>query len=528
MHQRVLVIGGGITGLAAAHHLISNHPEYAVTLVERDTRIGGKILTVEQDGYVIEGGPDSMLGVKPRGVGLSHEIGLGDRLVSPIEDNRRSFVLRKGTLHRIPEGLTGLVPTRLGPIAKSGLISPRGKLRMLADYARKPAAGDHDESLASFMTRRLGGEVYTNLIEPLMAGIYAGDGRALSLQATFPQLREAERQHGGLIKGVLAQRRGTEEQNDGNGAKRPGFVTYQTGLRELVGTLSDRIVAGGGEIRTGVTVSLLKRCDHGYRVTIDRDDGPETMRVDAIIVATQAWAAAPLLEPLDHHASAALDHIPHVSNAIVALGFDDPSVADRLNGFGYVVPRTGQRPVMAMTWLSSKWPGRAPEGKALIRAFVGRAGQQDILQCPDDTLVDVVRRELSEVLGITATPETSRIFHWDGGMPQYTMGHRDRIATLESALESIPGVSVAGNMLRGVGLPDCIRRGKDRLRSGWNRYTYCGKRCVTPHVDCREISILALSSHTRCKATNLASLPVLTCSDSVTIRHILSEPIQPV
>lgn len=460
MHQRVLVIGGGITGLAAAHHLLSEHPEYAVTLVERDTRLGGKILTVEQDGYVIEGGPDSMLGVKPRGVGLSREIGLGDRLISPTEANRRSFVLRRGKLHRIPEGLTGLVPTKLGPIARSGLISPRGKARMLGDYLRRPAPGVADESLASFMTRRLGDEVYTNLIEPLMAGIYAGDGRALSLEATFPQLREAERQHGGLVKGVLAQRRKAEAGSGGDGAKRPGFVTYRTGLRELVDTLADRIIAQGGEIRTGVAVSLLERCQHGYRVTIDRDDGPETMRVDGIILATQAWAAAPLLEPLDHYASAALDHIPHVSNAIVALGFDDPAVADRLNGFGYVVPRTEHRPVMAMTWLSSKWAGRAPEGKALIRAFVGRAGQQEILQCPDDTLVDVVRKELTEVLGITAKPEIARIFHWDGGMPQYTMGHRERVAALETALGGISGVAVAGNMFRGVGLPDCIASGE--------------------------------------------------------------------
>lgn len=460
MRQRVLVIGGGITGLAAAHHLLVNHPECAVTLVERDSRLGGKILTVEDKDYVIEGGPDSMLGVKPRGVELSREIGLGDRLISPNDANRRSFVLRKGKLHRVPEGLTGLVPTKLGPIAKSGLISPRGKLRMLGDYVRKPAHPAGDETLAAFMTRRLGNEVYTNLIEPLMAGIYAGDGRALSLQATFPQLQDAERQHGGLIKGVLAQRAKAQTQTSGTVPTKPGFVTYQSGLRELVDTLVDRILAQGGEIRTGVTVSLLERCGHGYRVTIDRDDGPETLRVDGIVLATQAWAAAPLLEPLDHHASAALDHIPHVSNAIVALGFDDSSVAAKLNGFGYVVPRTEHRPVMAMTWLSSKWPGRAPEGKALIRAFVGRAGQQDILQCPDDTLIDLVRRELSEVLGITATPEIARIFHWDGGMPQYTMGHRGRIAVLDEAVAKLPGLAVAGNMFRGVGLPDCIVSGE--------------------------------------------------------------------
>ena len=458
MRQRVLVIGGGISGLAAANHLLATHPDVSVTLVERDNRIGGKILTVQDRGYVIEGGPDSMLGVKPRGVGLSQEIGLGDRMISPIEANRRSFVLRKGKLHRIPEGLTGLVPTKLGPIAKSRLISPRGKLRMLGDYVRKPGIST-DETLASFMTRRLGDEVYSNLIEPLMAGIYAGDGSALSLQATFPQLQDAEQAHGGLIKGVLAQRAKAQANTNGNGAK-PGFVTYQTGLHELVDTLADRILEQGGEIRTGAAVSLLERCAHGYRVTIDRDDGPETMRVDGIVMATQAWAAAPLLEPIDHGASAALDHIPHVSSAIVALGFDDPSVAEKLDGYGYVVPRTERRPVMAMTWLSSKWAGRAPQGKALIRAFVGRAGEQQILQRPDDTLIEVVRKELADVLGINAVPALSKVFHWDGGMPQYTMGHRERVAVLESALADVPGIAVAGNMFRGVGLPDCIASGE--------------------------------------------------------------------
>lgn len=458
MNHHVLVIGGGISGLASAHHLLTQDPDLTVTVVERDTQLGGKIQTLEKNGYVIEGGPDSMLGSKPRGVGLSNEIGMGDRLVGPIAENRRSFVLRNGTLHQIPEGLTGLVPTKLGPIARSRLISPLGKVRMMGDYVRKARDQQADETLSSFMTRRLGGEVYSNLIEPLMAGIYAGDGSSLSLQATFPQLQQAEREHGGLIRGVLAQR--AKAQSDNGMPKRAGFVTYPTGLHELVDALETQIHERGGVIRTGMAVSLLERCGRGYRVTIDRDDGPETTRVDGIVVATQAWAAAPLLENLDHTLGFALSHIPHVSTAIIALGFNDPSVSARLKGFGYVVPRTENRQVMAMTWLSSKWPGRAPEGKALIRSFVGRAGQQDILQRPDDELVAVVRRELSEVLGVEADPEITKVFRWDGGMPQYTMGHIDRVAALENAVAELPGVAVAGNMLRGVGLPDCIASGE--------------------------------------------------------------------
>lgn len=454
----VLVIGGGISGLAAANRLLTEHPHIAVTLVERDFRLGGKILTVEKNGYLLEGGPDSMLGIKPRGVGLSDEIGLGDRLIGPVEENRRAFVLRKGKLHQIPEGLTGLVPTRLAPVFRSGLISPMGKLRLLGDYLRKAPRQQTDETLAAFMTRRLGREVYSNLVEPLMAGIYAGDGSKLSLQATFPQLQAAERQHGGLIKGVLAQRAQTQPDRPASG--KPGFVTYRKGLQEIVNGLADRIVEKGGEIRTGSAVSLLERCDRGYRITIDRDDGPETMTVDGVVVATQAWAAAPLLEHLDHDVGTTLSQVPHVSNAIVALGFDDPEIAKRLNGFGYVVPRSENRSIMAMTWISSKWPERAPKGKSLVRAFVGRAGQQEILQRPDDELVELVRRELSEVMEIDSEPELTEVFRWDGGMPQYTMGHLDRVDAIKFGTASLPGIAIAGNMLGGVGLPDCILSGE--------------------------------------------------------------------
>ncbi|HEV2128926.1 MAG TPA: protoporphyrinogen oxidase, partial [Thermomicrobiales bacterium] len=350
-------------------------------------------------------------------------------------------------------------PTRLAPIARSGLISPVGRLRMLGDYVRRPRKDEDDETLARFMTRRLGGEVYSNLIEPLMAGIYAGDGSVLSMEAAFPQLRTAEREHGGLIRGVLAQRAKAQKAN--GATPKPGFVSFETGLHELVDALGDDIRARGGEIRTGVAVSLLERSSRGfYRVTIDRDDGPETVRADGVVVATQAWAAAPLLESVDRHATQALEQIPHVSSAIVALGFDDPSVAPLLNGYGYVVPRTERRPVMAMTWISSKWPNRAPEGKALIRAFVGRAGQEEVLECPDDRLVEIVRDELREVLGITAAPELVQVIRWDGGMPQYTMGHLERVATLETVTGEHSGMALAGNMFRGVGLPDCIASGE--------------------------------------------------------------------
>ncbi len=462
MSARIAVIGGGISGLAAAHRLQSLAPQAHVTLLERQSRLGGKIRTERIDGYVIEGGPDSMLAAKPRGVGLSEDLGLGERLIGPDERNRRTFVLRDGQLHRLPEGLTGLIPTSLGPMAKTRLISPRGKARMALDFVLPARRGDEDESLASFIQRRLGAEVYLNLIEPLMAGIYAGDGRTLSLLATFPQLREAELKHGGLIKGVLAARKQALPPVPG----RPrGFVTFPTGLAELVEALATSLVERGAAIRTGAAVTALTPSGDGYRVTLD--DG-ETIEADAAIVATEAWAAPVLLETVDQDIAAALRDVPHVSSAIVALAFRTAELPRPLTGYGYVVPRTANRPVMATTWLSSKWPSRAPDGMALVRGFLGRAGQEAVLERPDGGLVDLLRGELSTVLGIVAEPVLSRVIRWDRGMPQYTLGHHDRIGTIERALTRHPRLAIAGNALHGVGIPDCIltaERAADRVAS---------------------------------------------------------------
>jgi oxygen-dependent protoporphyrinogen oxidase len=455
---RVVVIGGGITGLAAAHRLTTLLPGTAITLVEREPRLGGKIRTERTDGFVIEGGPDSFLSAKPRGLGLCRELGLGDRLHGPDEANRRTFVLRRGELHRLPEGLTGLIPTRLGPMARTRLISPRGKARMALDFVLPPRKGNADESLASFIERRLGTEVYRNLVEPLMAGIYVGDGRQLSLAATFPQLRAAERRHGGLIKGVLAARREAETPTPNvNQPPKPGFLTLPTGLAELVETLADRLAAAGVDVRTGISVAAIEKTDSGYRLTLDTGD---TFDADAVVVATEAWAAAPLLRALDPALGDAHDAIPHVSSATVALAFRTAELAQPLHGFGYIVPRVEGRPVLASTWLSAKWPGRAPEGFTLVRGFVGRAGCEEVLNGADESLVDLVRDELRDTLGITALPTLHRVTRWPRGMPQYTLGHLERIAAIDRAVAALPGLAIAGNAFTGVGIPDCIRSGE--------------------------------------------------------------------
>jgi len=452
---RFVVIGGGIAGLAAAHRLTALLPGHAVTLVEREPRLGGKIRTERADGFIIEGGPDSFLAAKPRGLGLCRELGLGDRLHGPDEANRRTFVLRHGKLHRLPGGLTGLIPTRLWPMARTSLISPLGKARMALDFVLPRKTGKADESLATFIERRLGREVYRNLVEPLMAGIYAGDGRQLSLAATFPQLRAAERRHGGLIKGVLAARREAEAAN--LNAPKPGFLTLPTGLSELVETLEERLTGAGVDVRTGAGVAALDRDESGYRVVLE--DG-ESIDAAAVVVATEAWAAAPLLRAIDTTLASTLDEIPHVSSATVALAFRTYDLPEPLMGYGYVVPRAEGRPVLASTWLSAKWPGRAPDGFTLVRGFVGRAGFEEVLAGPDDALVGLVRDELRHTLGIAAEPTLQRVTRWPRGMPQYTPGHVDRVAAIDRAVAAHPGLAIAGNVFSGVGIPDCIRSGE--------------------------------------------------------------------
>ncbi|CAA9541680.1 MAG: Protoporphyrinogen IX oxidase, aerobic, HemY [uncultured Thermomicrobiales bacterium] len=471
MTRSIGVIGGGISGLAAAHRLLAHDPTLDVTVFEREKRLGGKILTERRDGYVIEGGPDSFLSVKPRGVGLSRELGLEGRLIEPDERNRGAFVLHRGALVPIPEGLSGLVPSRLSPIVKTPLLTRRGKLRLAAELLVRPRRSDDDESLASFVERRLGREAYERLIEPLMSGIYAGDGRRLSLAATFPNLRLAELNHGGLIRGAVAARTAAVRNSDGTLPRR-GFLSYPTGMAELAAALRARIEAAGGTIHTGTTVSAIRpRSDGraGYDLEIDGLAPALPRAFDAIIVATPAWAASPLLRPWSTAAADALAGIEHVSNAIVVAAFRTSRMARPLTGTGYVVPRVENRPVMAVTWSSLKWRDRAPADHLLVRAFIGRAGRQHDLDGDDAHLTGLALAELREVMGIRGEPEFASVFRWEGGMPQYNLGHLDRVASIEAGVGAVPGIEIAGNMLRGVGIPDCIASGETAANNvlGW-------------------------------------------------------------
>ncbi len=455
--RRVAVVGGGITGLAAAFRLAEAAEKDAklfIWLLEASDRLGGTIVTERVDGFLVEGGPDTFLVRKPEGIALCKELGLEDRLISTNRERRRSFVSHGGRLHELPEGMSGLVPTRIGPLFRSSVLSLLGKLRAAAEpfVKRRPAEDDTEESVASFVRRRLGREAYEYLIEPLLCGIYAGDGEQLSLAATSPILKDMEEEHGSILRGLrLSSKAAAAELT-----RYPTpFVSLAGGMQELVDALAHRL--GPVNVHASASAAGIRRDQDGFR--IDLDTG-EAVTVAAVILATPPHVAADLLEPLNGDAAALLRQIPAVSNAAVSMGFDAADVPHALSGYGYVVPRCEQRRTLACSWASSKLPDRAPEGHVLVRVFLGRAGQEIEDETDDDALIAEAREELQATLGIEVAPLFSRVYRYRKGMPQYTLGHLERVAALERAMASTKGVFLAGNSYHGVGIPDCIRSGQ--------------------------------------------------------------------
>ncbi|MGH2449107.1 MAG: protoporphyrinogen oxidase [Chloroflexota bacterium] len=446
----VVVVGGGIAGLAAAHRLRGKDPAPKVLLLERDPRLGGKILTEAIDGFVIEGGPDSFLSYKPRGLGLCRELGLDGELQGP-RNTGGAAVRLDGHLHRIPEGLSGLVPARLGPIFGSALLSIGGRVRVALERFVPARHGDDDETLAGFMSRRFGQEAYDRLIEPLMAGIYAGDGRELSLEATFPQLREAERAAGSVVGGLAVQSRPRPSG--------PAFLSPRAGMGDLVNALERELQ---GVVRTDSAACRIEETAEGFR--IDTESG-ESMETRAVILATPTYVAASLLDGLDERLACELAAIPYASVITVSLAYPLNALRRPPFGSGYIVPSIENQPVLACTWSSRKWDHRAPEDSVLVRAYLGRARDGRTLQLDDREILRIVEEELEGVLGVSRPPLFSRIYRWPQAMPQYVLGHKDRVHQIERLASTHPGLYLAGHAYRGIGIPDCIQTGEDAAGS---------------------------------------------------------------
>jgi oxygen-dependent protoporphyrinogen oxidase len=439
----VAVVGGGIAGLAAARRLEALAPEGEIVLVEKDGALGGKIRTEHVDGFVVEAAPDSFLSRKERGAGLCTEVGLAGELIARRPEHRGSFVRRGDELHPLPEGLTGMIPTSLEALETTELISAEGRARFAAEADVPAAVGDEDESVAAFVSRRFGREAYDGLVEPLMSGIYGGDGEQLSLRATFPQLREVEREHGSVLRGLTAP----------PPSDLPPFLS----LREGMGALVDAVVAGLDrvDVRVGRAATCVSRRQAGFDVELADGDA---IAADGLVLATPAFATAELLADVDRELAGLHAEIPYASSVVVTLGYSRADVVP-LDGYGYVVPRAEGGDVLACTWSSQKWEHRAPGESVLVRVYLGRFGGRDVTDESDEELVALARDEIA-FLGVAADPLLIRVHRWPRGMPQYVLGHPERLARIEAALAAHPGLALAGAAYRGVGIPDCIVSGE--------------------------------------------------------------------
>ena len=446
----VAVVGGGIAGLSAAHTL--HKAGVAFRLLEGSPRFGGVIRSDKVSGFLLEGGPDSLLAQKPEGLGLVRELGLGDRLVPTNPDVRAVFVLHRGRLEPLPEGMLLAIPSRILPFLRSGLFSWPGKLRMGLDLVRPRRRENGDESIASFLRRRFGQEAVERLGEPLLAGIHAGDPERLSIRATFPRFVDLESRYGSLIRGIWAAPRPAASEP---GKPRAAFYSLRGGLEELVAALVARLPAGS--LCPGRRVRAVAREDGGYALGLD---GGDTLQARGVVLAAPAHLLAPLVGSLDAEVAGALATIPFASSATVLLGYRREQVAHPLDGYGLVVPRGEGLRTSACSFFSTKFPGRAPDGHVLLRGFLGGVRDPQVLELGDDALAALVRREMGPVLGLSGEPSLARVYRWPHGTPQLEVGHLERMGALEARLSGLPGLFLTGAGIRVTGIPDGVADGQ--------------------------------------------------------------------
>ncbi|MDX1412288.1 MAG: protoporphyrinogen oxidase, partial [Nitrospirales bacterium] len=464
MPYHVVVIGGGITGLSAAFAVMAEAQKTSRTLqctvIEQDSRWGGKILTHTIGGLLIEGGPDSFLTTKPAALELCRKLGLEHRLLPTNPLHNKTFAYCRGALRELPQGLLTFQPRGIGTLMKSGLLSPLGILRMAAErFWPSPRNIPEDESLSDFFSRRFGHEAFVNLLEPLVAGIYAGDAAELSIQATFPRFRELERVYGSIFKGMKASRHPSSNPSSSPTRMFSMFMSLRGGLGELIQTLVSRLASQKVILESSLPVreiNIPKSPDDSIDIIFDHG---RVLQADAVILSTPAFCSAKLLRHTCEKLATVLDEIPYASTATVSFAYKTEQIRSAVRGFGFVVPRREQRALLAATWTSLKWQNRSPPEDTLIRCYLGGRGRESFLDLDDAQLGRVITRELKELAGIHAEPTVMDVHRWDRGMPQYVLGHRNRLTTIQSLLKTTPGLYLAGAAFRGIGIPDCIQDG---------------------------------------------------------------------
>jgi oxygen-dependent protoporphyrinogen oxidase len=467
---RIAIIGGGIAGLAAAYELEkarSAGVPVSYALFESQPRLGGSLASEIVEGAVLEGGPDSFLTEKAAAAELCRELGLAEALIPSNDAARRTWIVVRNRLVPLPDGLMFLVPTRLIPTAATRLFSLGTKLRMALELLHPPRPSEGDESVATLVERHFGREAVDRLADPLLSGIYGGDAALLSAQAVLPRLVEMERKHGSLTRGMLAAHRRMRANSKTLSKTQDGgaaiFATLRGGMQQLVDALVGRL--DPRSIRTATAVSALERRGEQWMV---RTAG-EAQAFDAAIVASPAWAAGELLSAVDRELGEELDAIPYSSSITVNLVYDEKRLGALPEGFGFLVPASEGRALLACTFAHRKFLGRTPPGKAVLRAFLGGARNEALLDEPDAVLIQTVRRELSEILGARiidaqVDPESAQVSRWRRAMAQYAVGHKQRVERIRARVAALPGLRLAGNAYDGIGVPDCIRLGRQAAR----------------------------------------------------------------
>lgn len=458
--KRIIVIGGGIAGLAAAQRLCELNRQGSdpieLLLLEASSRLGGAIATERVGDFLVEGGPDSFITEKPAALALCERLGLTPRLVSTQAAYQRIYVVRRGRLEALPEGFFLLAPTRLWPFLRTPVFSWAGKLRIAAELFLPRGGLNGDESLGAFVRRRFGREALDRVAQPLVGGIYASDPERLSLTATMPRFQEMERRHRSITRAMYAeQRRRARQRQSGSGARWSLFVSLAGGMQEFVEAIAGRLPEASVRCRTRVLG--LERCATNWRALLG--DG-SALSADGVILSCPAFQAATILRSVEGEAASELERISYASTATVSLAYRRLDFPKQPDSFGFVVPAIEQRRIMACTFSSLKYPGRAPSDHVLLRAFVGGALQPELLDADDTTMESNVRAELAGLLGVTAEPVFSRIWRHPDSMPQYHVGHSGRIARIEMALSRFSTLALAGSAYHGVGIADCVRTGE--------------------------------------------------------------------
>ncbi|HXM68420.1 MAG TPA: protoporphyrinogen oxidase [Candidatus Acidoferrum sp.] len=460
---RIAIIGGGISGLAAAFALEEQRKAGAVeyTLYESSPRLGGVLSTEHVQGCIVEAGPDSFITEKPWAADLCREVGLGDQLIGSNDADRKTYILVRGRLIPMPDGLMFMVPTKILPTGFSPLFSWSTKLRMAQELFHPPRAADGDESVASMVERHYGAEMVDRLADPLLSGVYGGEATSLSVRAVLARFAEMERTHGSLGRAMLAARR--KMPRPANKPAPPLFTSLKNGMQQLAATLVPKL--NPTSLLTGTAVHAIQPVAQGWKVST----GAKSDNFDRVIVALPALASAKLLSVCSPELSAELGGIGYSSSITVGLGYDRDVRQSLPPGFGFLVPRSEGKRLLAATFVHNKFPHRAPDDRALLRCFFAGARAENIWKLSDDEIIAIVRNELQQILGLRARPLFARVYKWKSAMAQYGVGHLERLERIERLRQQLPGLALAGNGYRGIGVPDCVRSGRDAAKQAMQK-----------------------------------------------------------